>query len=146
MIALVKPRIVFDTNALASAAILPDSTSGGALTWAIAHFQLMLSAPVIGELVEVLQRPKLARYFEGDAMFDFLLTVARVSEIVDPSESIGACRDPKDNKLLELAVAAQARYLVTGDKDLLALHPFRGIEILPAGILRSRFADFTMAP
>ena len=142
MTAPLKPRIVFDTNALASAAILPGSTSGRALTWAITDFQLALSAAVIEELVEVLHRPRLARYFEGDAMHDFLMTISRISEFVEPAETIGACRDPKDNKLLELAVAAQARYLITGDKYLLVLHSFRGIEIVPASALSSSFADF----
>jgi len=141
-----KPRIVFDTNALASAAILPGSTSGRALAWAIAHFQLALSTPVIEELVKVLHRPRLARYFEGDAMVDFLMTLSRISEIIVPTESISDCRDPKDNMLLELAVAAQARYLISGDKDLLVLHLFRGIEILSAGVLAARFDEFAERP
>jgi predicted nucleic acid-binding protein len=49
-----------------------------------------------------------------------------------PDESITACRDSKDNKFLELAVAANASCIITGDKDLLALNPFRGIPILNA--------------
>jgi predicted nucleic acid-binding protein len=43
---------------------------------------------------------------------------------------IVACRDPKDDKLLELAVCGQAEYIVTGDADLIALHPFQGVQIL----------------
>ena len=45
---------------------------------------------------------------------------------------IVACRDPKDDKFLDLAVSGQATHLVTGDPDLLALHPFRGIDIVTA--------------
>ncbi|MGN6802815.1 MAG: putative toxin-antitoxin system toxin component, PIN family [Ginsengibacter sp.] len=51
---------------------------------------------------------------------------------IEVSERVNACRDPKDNKFLELAVAAKASCIITGDKDLLELHPFRGIPILTA--------------
>jgi len=43
---------------------------------------------------------------------------------------IRACRDPKDDKFLELAVSGQATHIVTGDADLLVLHPFPGIQII----------------
>lgn len=54
----------------------------------------------------------------------------KVSESISKIFTITACRDPKDNKFLELAVAAKASCIITGDKDLLELHPFRGIPIL----------------
>lgn len=52
------------------------------------------------------------------------------SQVVEPQEQIQACRDPKDDIYLETAVSAQADCIVSGDPDLLALHPFRGIFIL----------------
>lgn len=52
---------------------------------------------------------------------------------------IRACRDPKDDKFLELAVSGNADVIVTGDKDLLALHPFRGIAILTPLDFASQF-------
>jgi predicted nucleic acid-binding protein len=56
--------------------------------------------------------------------------------LVTPTTDIQACRDPDDDRLLELAVDGRATHLVTGDADLLALHPFRGIPILtPADFL-----------
>ena len=52
------------------------------------------------------------------------------------------CRDPKDDKFLELAVDGQAQMLVTGDKDLLALSPYRDIQILtPATALAAPDAE-----
>ena len=57
---------------------------------------------------------------------EFLATV----EMVGVDESIHDCRDPKDNKFLELAVSGGATHLVTGDDDLLVLHPFRGVAIV----------------
>ena len=51
-------------------------------------------------------------------------------------QHVQACRDPRDNKFLEVAVNGRADILVSGDKDLLALHPFRGIDIItPADYL-----------
>ena len=49
---------------------------------------------------------------------------------IEPVVKISECRDPKDNKFLELAVAGKADCIVTGDKDLLELHPFRNIRII----------------
>jgi len=46
------------------------------------------------------------------------------------TEVLLECRDPKDNKFLELAVSGGATHLISGDNDLLVLHPFRGIQIM----------------
>jgi uncharacterized protein len=54
----------------------------------------------------------------------------KVAEMIEISETITVCRDPKDDKLLEFAVSGAADFLVTGDKDLLILNPFRGVEII----------------
>lgn len=61
-------------------------------------------------------------------MYKFLGLVT----LVQPDLHINVCRDPKDNKFLELAVASNASCIITGDKDLLILHPFRNIPILNA--------------
>ena len=59
-------------------------------------------------------------------------------EPVVPQHRITACRDPKDNVVLEVAVAREVDYIVTGDEDLLVLHPFEGITIVgPAEFLRA---------
>ena len=125
-----RPRVVFDTNVLASAAILPFSVSGQALARAVEMAQLCLSTLLLEEIVDVLHRPRISRYFEGGTLHDFLMMLARVSEMVEPEETIRACRDASDDKLLELAVAAGAHFLVSGDSDLQVLNPFRGIEIV----------------
>jgi uncharacterized protein len=56
-----------------------------------------------------------------------------IATTVQVTTTIQACRDPKDNKVLELAVSGQAVCIVSGDKDLLVLHPFQGISILSPG-------------
>ncbi|MFY9557484.1 MAG: putative toxin-antitoxin system toxin component, PIN family [Blastocatellia bacterium] len=54
------------------------------------------------------------------------------AEFVEITEEISDCRDKDDNKFLELAVCGNAQCIVSGDGDLLELHPFRGIRILQA--------------
>jgi uncharacterized protein len=76
----------------------------------------------------------------GRAKFAHLLTPRRQAEFagmlfadVDwfvPSIAVADCRDPKDDKYLELALAARASLLISSDNDLLALHPWRGVPIL----------------
>jgi predicted nucleic acid-binding protein len=59
---------------------------------------------------------------------------ARGGRAVTITESIAACRDPKDDKFLELAVSCRADRIITGDADLLALDPFRGSAIVTPAI------------
>ncbi|RZM19671.1 MAG: putative toxin-antitoxin system toxin component, PIN family [Pedobacter sp.] len=54
-------------------------------------------------------------------------------------ETIKACRDPKDDKYLDLAVSCNASCIVTGDKDLLVLHPFKNIPIVTAAEFLNTF-------
>ena len=59
-----------------------------------------------------------------------MAALIREAELVEVTNSITDCRDPKDNKFLELAVSDNATHIITGDSDLLTLHPFRGIVIV----------------
>ncbi len=63
-------------------------------------------------------------------MFLALATFIRDAEVVDVTENIAECRDPKDDRFLELAVDGNATCIVSGDSDLLVLNPFRGVRIL----------------
>ena len=60
----------------------------------------------------------------------FLAELARVVELVAITQRITLCRDPRDDKFLELALAGRADFLVTGDVDLLTLDPFHGTAIM----------------
>ncbi|GIK99254.1 MAG: hypothetical protein BroJett029_34630 [Alphaproteobacteria bacterium] len=88
------------------------------------------------ELTDVLSRPKFDRYIDISDRQGFLRRLARMAEWVPIVQVIRACRDPRDDKFLELAINGEADLIVTGDADLLALHPFRRIPILaPAAYL-----------
>jgi predicted nucleic acid-binding protein len=54
----------------------------------------------------------------------------RSAELVSITERVVACRDPTDDKFLELSVSGRADLILTGDRDLLVLHPFRSIPIV----------------
>lgn len=124
-----KPRYVFDTNTLISAVLLEYSVPSRAFRRALKLGQVLLSPETLEELAEVLQREKFNRYVELSERDEFLEALVDRADWVEPLEEIHACRDPKDDKFLELAVDGRADCIVSGDDDLLVLNPFRGIEI-----------------
>ncbi|MDZ7967328.1 MAG: putative toxin-antitoxin system toxin component, PIN family [Nostoc sp. DedSLP03] len=121
---------VFDTNVLISAFLFSQSKPRQALDQALDIGVIVLSDSVLSELQEVLYRPKFDKYLTQERRQDFLKDLTENSQFIDVIEQINECRDPKDNKYLELAVSAKAECIVTGDDDLLVLNPWRGIEIL----------------
>lgn len=123
-------RVVFDTNAVISAMLLPRSVSRQAFDEAVRKGRLLISTAAIMELDEVIHRPRFDRYLSEEERIEFLTTLVYEAELVNVSENVLACRDQKDNKFLELAVSGRATHIVTGDSDLLVLHPFRGIMII----------------
>ena len=95
-----------------------------------ANGTIALSASVFGEIVEVLGRPKFARAIREDRRREVLEVLSSAALWIEPVNKIDECRDTKDNRYLELAVAACATVIVSGDQDLLVLHPWRGIQVL----------------
>ena len=122
--------VVLDTNTLVSAALLPASKPGAALRLALLHHHVVMSPATAAELDRVLARPKFQRYITLAERQDFNLALARAVTIVQASTQLQVCRDPRDDKFLDLALAARAAVFVTGDKDLLVLDPFEGCRIV----------------
>ena len=131
-----KPRFVFDTNALISAALLKRSVPRQAFDKALDEGELLVSVETIDELNRVLRRADFAKYVTEDERMEFLAVLLREATLVEVTAHVGECRDPQDNKFLELAASGRAMCIVSGDQDLLVLHPFRGIPIVtPRGFL-----------
>ncbi|MEX1204444.1 MAG: putative toxin-antitoxin system toxin component, PIN family [Dongiaceae bacterium] len=131
-----RQRVVVDNSALVSRLLLPHSVPGRAVRKAVDEAQLLVSEATLTELADVLSRAKFHVYVTIEDRQEFLRLLGRIAEMVPIIYTIRACRDPGDDKFLELAVNGNADLIVTGDKDLLALDPFRGIAILtPAGYL-----------
>lgn len=123
-------RIVVDTNVLVSRLILPRSICAEALGRAELNARLLISEATMYELADVLSRPKLDRYVSLEDRKGFIERLTQIAEIVPIIQLVRECRDRKDNKFLEVALNGRAERIITGDKDLLAMNPWRGIEIL----------------
>ncbi len=90
---------------------------------------MLVSDSTLSELAQVLARPKFDKYLSPEDRKRFFTLIAPLCIKIDIVQTITACRDPKDNKFLELALNGSADFILSGDKDLLALHPFQGIPI-----------------
>ena len=127
-------RVVLDTNILVRALIMPQGSVGPViLHLREGHYTLFYAWSLLEELVDVLNRPRIRVKYnlsEQDIHTVVSLILLRGEEVKNP-EPIRACRDPKDNKFLEVAVSGEADVIVSGDEDLLVLNPFRRIPILP---------------
>jgi uncharacterized protein len=117
--------IVFDTNTLISGLIFNSSVPRQALVKALSVGTLVYSDETLTELERVVQYPKFNKYASQTEKDSFLADYKESAVLIEHiSTQIVACRDPKDDKFLTLAVAANAEFIVTGDDDLLVLHPF----------------------
>lgn len=117
------PRVVLDTNVVLSA-LLFGGHAAGALRrgWQQGAFTPLVSTATVQELMRVLAYPKF-RLTAGDQqelLADFLPHTTAV-RIPQPPPPVPDCRDPFDLPFLHLAVAGKARWLVSGDRDLLVL-------------------------
>ncbi len=134
-------RAVVDTNVLIRALIKPQGTVGPVLTrLRDGDYTLLYAEPLLDELVAKLALPRLRdKYHLADDDVETVLALILLrGEPIVPQRRITACRDPKDDIVLEVAVAGEADYIVTGDDDLLVLHPFEGIPIVgPADFLKA---------
>jgi len=131
-----KSRFVIDTNTLVSSVLISSSIPDRAVKSIRQSGIILISIATLEELQEVMNRRKFDKYVAPLIRSEFIAQLAQQSELIDIKESVIACRDPKDDKFLELAVNGNADYLITGDRNLLVLHLFRNIPILiPAGFL-----------
>jgi putative PIN family toxin of toxin-antitoxin system len=125
-------KFVFDTNVLISAHLLGNSTSRRAFDKARTLGIIISSSVSLSEFANTFMRTKFDRYSPLAKRISNLREFEAQTTLLSINTTITECRDPKDNKFLELAVAAKASCIITGDKDLLVLHPFRKIPILNA--------------
>lgn len=120
---------VFDTSVLISAA-LGDGPCRHAFEEAQKIGQIVRSEDTFLELVQTLEKPRLQKYLNPNDKIEFLANFLLLTKSIAITEKIYECRDPKDNIFLELVFSSKANALITGDGDLLILHPFREIPIL----------------
>lgn len=107
------------------------------LSWGIP----LMSEETLAELSDVLARPKFDRYVTREDRQQFLRLLGGIVRVIAITQRISACRDPKDDKFLDVALNGEAQLILTGDRDLLELHPFHGVEILKPADFLDRHVD-----
>ncbi len=129
-------RVVLDTNVLVSATLVKGGNEDRILrAWHRGAFQLVLSPQILEEMGRVLFCEKLRkfRWMEDADVVALLQILAAESVLVPGRLKVKASRDPADDKFLAAAIEGKAEYVVTGDKDLLVLKAYRGVEIATPG-------------
>ena len=113
--------IVIDTNILISAALSPDGTARKALEKVYKEFIIAQSNETYQELSTRIYKRKFDKYISDEERQYFLNIVNKYSQLIEIKSQINICRDPEDNKFLELAKDSKSEFLLTGDQDLLSL-------------------------
>jgi len=130
-------RVVLDTNILISAFVFPGGLPEIVYRAALERrITLITSPPLLAEFGRVL-----VEKFGWDPMRseDAVAQVARIGEVVRPIETVETVADdPADNRVLEAAAAGHADLIVSGDRDLLNLTTWQGIEVVKAAALHRR--------
>lgn len=124
-----KHRVVIDTNLWLSFLLTRNFTK---LDQLLSSDQtiLLVSLELLEEIVAVAERPKFRKYFDLSELTELLINLKQKAELVQVSSQLTDCRDDKDNFLLALAIDGAATHILTGDKDLLVLHPFGAVQII----------------
>ena len=130
-----KPRIILDTNTFVSGLFFGGAMPRTVVRIAMNHYQLVCSNETWDELADVFQRDKFEPKLARGQRLRVLAELTRYIDIANAKSIVTDCRDAKDNKFLSLALDADVPTIVAGDKALLDLHPWRGVNIV-------RLSDF----
>jgi len=130
---------VLDTNVLISAALSVESTPAKATLWVIANARLIFAEPTFEEFRSRLWRPKFDKYLTIERRNQILHDFSAIADWVELDDAAlpVRSRDPDDDMFIRTAIAGSARWLVSGDKDLLEVAGLPTIAILsPADMLK----------
>jgi putative PIN family toxin of toxin-antitoxin system len=123
-------KVVLDTNILVSAFIKYGGNESKILEKAITkEITLLTSEDILDEFLKVIRRPKFG--YTSKQTTAMMILLLKIAKLTTPTQKITEIKeDPTDNKILECATAAKADYIITGDKHLLNLKKYDGIQIL----------------
>jgi uncharacterized protein len=134
-----RKRIVFDTSALIPACLYPEREPARIFRQAVIAHDIFSSLEAIKELQVVLSRTKFEVWQTLGNRLAWVKLYISVISMVELQERVYDCRDSKDNKFLETAIAAKADVLISSDIHLLELHPYRNIEILQLSEFKDKY-------
>jgi putative PIN family toxin of toxin-antitoxin system len=123
-------KLVIDNNVLISAALLNNSIPDLAFKKAKAAGILLSSTDTVKELSRIIIKEKFNKYTSIETRLEFLLEFKELTTNILVIHNVTICRDPRDNIYLSLALSGKADAIITGDADLLTLHPFCNIPIV----------------
>ncbi len=123
-------RLVIDVNVVISSILIVPSVAARVIDHAVANCRILVTDQTRRELIATLTSPKFDRYASQSDRQTVLGRLAPAIDQVQVLQLVRQCRDPHDDAALEAALNGRAHVIITGDKDLLALHPFRGIDIM----------------
>jgi len=121
--------VVIDTNVLISSALSTKGVPATCVRYFILHSKIIFSDETFDEFYSRLWRPKFDRYISREKRKSILLDFSNIGEWVEISGALELCRDPDDNKFLEVAIKANATMLISGDRDLTDMKSIEGIPI-----------------
>jgi uncharacterized protein len=125
-----RKKIIFDTTTLIGVLTKPEGVCTEAFIIGIESYELLASSETLKELVTVAKRDKFDKYASREEREYIVIEYAKRVTLVEITKESTDCRDPKDNKFLSLALSGEASIIVSGDNDLLVLHPYLGVDIL----------------
>lgn len=134
----VPPVAVLDTNVLVSG-LFPRSSTPRRVLERLREgaFTVAISPELLGEVLDVVTRPAIRRLVSTEATEALLDNLREDALLVQPAERPRlVLADPDDDALFACALAAGAKWLVSGDKSVLSIRRFRDIRIVsPAKFL-----------
>lgn len=127
-------KALLDTNALVSVLLRPDGVSRQIFDrWLDGEFELTVSPGTMTELADVLPRPHIFKKYHltEDLISQHLNTLRTEAEVAPGLLTLDVVPDdPKDNHVVAAAVETFCAYIISGDRHLLDLHKFQGIQIV----------------
>lgn len=123
-------RLVIDTNVLVSAILSPNSISAKILNWGEDNGIILYSATTLTEVLSVLGRSKFSKYIDHEDIDGLSIRIKTVWLFIEILNQVKLCRDPKDDKFIDLALNGEASHLITGDNDLLVLNPIKNTSVI----------------
>ena len=124
-----KSNLIIDTNVLVSGFFYKGSVVRQAVTTGFRHYNVVFSTQTWDELTHVFQRDFLEKILPLAQRLRLLFEIASRITVVESKSIVVDCADAKDNKFLSLALDSGTQTIVTGDNDLLQLHPWRAVNI-----------------
>ncbi len=134
--------IILDSNLIVSAILNPEGICALAIDLADRNFDIVRSKDTTNELVDVMRRAKFDRFATVEDRVFRVQTYIEATRLITVNVHVSDCSDPKDNKFLELAIAAHAAVIVSGDKKhLISMNPYKGVAIVSVREFVENFSD-----